>query len=141
MEIACALQTETGVDGDLAIQCALLHDTIEDTAATFDDIKENFGEKVAAGVLALSKDASIEGKQEKMQDSLRRIKLQPREIWMVKMADRITNLYHPPFYWDNAKILSYCNEARSIHAELHAASSVLANRLLMMIDRYPQFVR
>ena len=35
--------------------CALLHDTIEDTAVTFEDIETAFNQYVAAGVLALTK--------------------------------------------------------------------------------------
>jgi (p)ppGpp synthase/HD superfamily hydrolase len=141
MEIMAVLQQESGLDGNLAIQCALLHDTLEDTSATYAEIKTEFGIAVADGVLALTKDAKIADKADKMADSLRRIKLQPREIWMVKMADRVTNLYHPPFYWDNRKILSYRDEAALIHSELHEASPVLAKRLQSMIDRYPQFLR
>lgn len=44
-----------------------------------------------------------ERKKLQMQDSLRRIKSQPREVWMVKMADRITNLQPPPGHWSEEK--------------------------------------
>lgn len=47
---------------------------------------------VAGGALALTKDENIADKTEKIADSLHRIKLQPRESWMVKLADRVTNL-------------------------------------------------
>lgn len=141
MEISAALQVESGLDGDLAIQCALLHDTLEDTAATYDELQKQFGTAVADGVLALSKDPAIADKNDKMHDSLHRIKLQPREVWMVKLADRITNLYHPPFYWDNQKILAYRDEAALIHSALSTASPVLAARLQQKIDAYPLFLR
>ncbi len=42
-----------------AAQVALLHDTIEDTATTYDEIKEIFSEKIADAVLALSKDSNL----------------------------------------------------------------------------------
>lgn len=141
MEVTAALQTEAGVDGNLALQCALLHDTLEDTAATYALLQTQFGAAVADGVQALSKDPAIADKNDKMHDSLRRIKLQPREVWMVKLADRIANLYHPPFYWDNPKILSYRDEAQLIHAELGSASTVLAERLQRKIEHYPSFLR
>ena len=76
-----------------------------------------------------------------MRDSLHRIKQQPREIWMVKMADRITNLYHPPFYWTNEKILAYRDEALVIYQELYTANPQLAERLQQKIAAYPQFLR
>jgi (p)ppGpp synthase/HD superfamily hydrolase len=104
MEVIWALQhTQEKYDADLAIQCAILHDTIEDTDASFDDIKSMFGEQVANGVLALSKNEKIQSKEEMMTDSLERIKKQGKEVWMVKLADRISNLNAPPFYWDNTK--------------------------------------
>lgn len=94
MEVIAALDKEAGFDGNLAVQCALLHDTIEDTGTTYDQIVESFGLAVANGVLALSKNESVgadlpkqQRKERQMADSLERVKKQPREIWMVKMAD------------------------------------------------------
>ena len=90
MEIIAALAKETNADGDLAVQCALLHDTLEDTDATYDVLIERFGAPVADGVQALTKDSNLP-KEERMADSLRRICRQPKEVGMVKLADRITS--------------------------------------------------
>lgn len=140
MEIIWALQFDAAADGNLAVQCALLHDTIEDTPTTFETLSNLFGLNVAQGVLALSKKPDLP-KSEQLGDSLDRIKQQPREIWMVKLADRITNLYQPPFYWSNEKILSYQEEASKILDHLGSASSLLASRLKLKIDEYPRFLR
>ncbi len=133
MEIMAALQFERQRDGDLALQCALLHDVIEDTTTTHEQVAENFGQQVAEGVMALSKNKSRE-KTAQMADSLQRIRRQPPEIWMVKLADRITNL-HPPFpaYWDKKKIDQYRHEAITIFEALKEASPYLAERLQLMI--------
>ena len=80
MEIMAALSVENNLDGDLAIQCALLHDTIEDTGIKYDNLKDEFGIMVANGVNALSKNGTIKSKKEQMTDSLERIKKQPKEI-------------------------------------------------------------
>lgn len=136
MEIIACLDLEKGHDGDLAVQCALLHDVIEDTEEiTYADLIKAFGEKVALGVMALTKYKSI-AKENRMRDSLQRIKHQPHEIWMVKMADRITNLAPPPHYWNLSKIDSYREEALEIHHTLHEASDYLGKRLLNKIDEY-----
>ena len=140
MEIALVLSiSEQEYNANLAIQCALLHDVIEDTHYTYQDITEAFGQDVAKGVSALSKDKNLPSKLEQMLDSLKRIKQQPQEVWMVKLADRITNLYHPPFYWSAQKIVSYSEEAKLIYQELSSCNPQLASRLLFKIEKYGEF--
>jgi (p)ppGpp synthase/HD superfamily hydrolase len=137
MEIVWALQnSDEEYNSDLAIQCAILHDTIEDTKVGYSDVLTEFGKNVADGVLALSKNQELESKDLQMKESLNRIKLQPREIWMVKMADRISNLNGAPFYWDNEKILKYRYEAQLIYDSLSTANSLLAQRLKLKINEY-----
>lgn len=140
IEVIAALNVEQVYDGDLAIQCAILHDTIEDTNITFDNIKTEFGASVANGVLALTKDYSLE-KHLQMADSLLRIKEQPREIWMVKLADRISNLQAPQYYWNQDKIIRYREEAKEIYQALQDASTFLASRLASKIEDYKVFIK
>lgn len=126
-------------NGELAVSCALLHDSIEDTALTVEELKQLYGEQVTAGVLALTKDKN-KPKDQQMIDSLTRIKAQPKEVWAVKLADRICNLYAPPYYWDNQKKLSYLEEARSIHLHLKDGNEYLANRLMQKIEDYKKYL-
>jgi (p)ppGpp synthase/HD superfamily hydrolase len=143
MEILAALSAEAEHDGDLAVACALLHDTIEDTDTTYAQIESMFGTKVADGVSALSKNSDLE-KSQQLADSLDRIVCQPPEIWMVKLADslsetlreRITNLQPPPIHWDSSKIRRYRDEAIEIHTRLQMASPFLAARLAEKIQNY-----
>jgi (p)ppGpp synthase/HD superfamily hydrolase len=136
MEVIAAFQTEDGLEGDLAVQCALLHDVIEDAGKSYEDLEKVFGKKVADGVLALTKSNLIKSKPEKMTDSLGRVKEQPREIGMVKMADRIVNLQPPPAHWSAEKRSKYREEAIQIHQALKDSSSFLADRLLKKISEY-----
>jgi guanosine-3',5'-bis(diphosphate) 3'-pyrophosphohydrolase len=144
MEIIAALSAEPCLDGDLAVQCALLHDTLEDTSVTHEHLADTFGPAVADGVQALTKDISVGadldekdvGKRLQMKDSLERIQKQPREIWMVKMADRITNLQPPPASWSDEKIENYRREADLILKTLKNASKFLSNRLEEKIAGY-----
>ncbi|MCW5315704.1 HD domain-containing protein [Nostoc sp. KVJ3] len=140
MEVIAALSIETEHNGNLAIQCAILHDTIEDTNTTFEEIKTDFGESVANGVLALTKDKTL-AKHLQMVDSLQRIKKQPQEIWMVKLADRISNLQAPPDYWTQDKIIRYREEAIQIYETLQDASPFLASRLAKLIEDYKAFIK
>jgi (p)ppGpp synthase/HD superfamily hydrolase len=136
-----AARVEKGMDLDLAVKCAILHDTLEDTNLSYEEIHTRYGTKVADGVLALTKSETIEGKREKMMDSLARIKSQPKEIWAVKMADRISNLYAPPFYWNNGKKTEYLEEARIIHEALQEGNKYLADRLGKKINEYQRFIQ
>ncbi len=136
MEVMAALAAEDGHDGDLAVQCAALHDIIEDTWFTYTEIEAAFGKCVADGVQALSKDPMV-GSSSQMEDSLHRITLQSPEIGMVKLADRITNLLPPPKEWDAEKIKNYRDEAILIHQKIKGASPYLAKRLEKKIEQYP----
>ncbi len=137
MEVIAAVhQGDMIREPDLAIQCALLHDTMEDTDATYEALVSEFGKKVADGVAALTKNEALPTKEEKMDDSLARIQGQPPEIWMVKMADRITNLQPPPHHWDQEKIRKYREEAIRIFESLKAANRFLAARLKEKIAAY-----
>jgi (p)ppGpp synthase/HD superfamily hydrolase len=133
-EVIAAL--EPTLDADLAVGCALLHDTLEDTATTYSELVATFGAPIANGVRALSKlDDSIP-KRDRMADSLRRIWLQPREVWIVKLADRITNLAPPPAQWSSAKRHEYRDEAIAIADALVGASPILEARIRARIAAY-----
>ena len=45
---------------------------------------------IGDGILALSKDKTLD-KPLQFADNLRRIRQQPQEVWIVKLADRVTN--------------------------------------------------
>jgi (p)ppGpp synthase/HD superfamily hydrolase len=139
-EILKAIEQTPGMNADLAVTCALLHDTIEDTPFSYDKVNELFGADIAAGVMALTKNDKLEKKEHKMMDSLTRIKQQPKEVWAVKMADRICNLYAPPYYWDNTKKLKYMEEATLILNELKEGNAYLAKRLEAKISEYNRFL-
>lgn len=139
MEIIAAHLVEPLQDLDLAMQCAILHDTIEDQGITHAELERRFGLDVADGVQALSKRPDVP-KSEAMRDSLARIQLQPHSVWCVKLVDRITNLHGAPAHWTPEKITSYREEATTILAALRSAHCSLAARLEALIQRYPNTI-
>jgi (p)ppGpp synthase/HD superfamily hydrolase len=139
MEILVAYSENKDFDVELAVQVAALHDVIEDTETCFEEVTRLFGKSVACGVLALSKDKTIEDKRESMLDSLSRIKSQPREVGMVKLADRITNLQKPPHYWNTEKIKKYKAEAQTILTALKGRNQYLESRLEKKIEQYQAY--
>lgn len=138
MEIFMAAEHTPDFNLSLAIQAALLHDIIEDTKTNREEIEELFGKEVADAVWALTKDKSLP-KTQRITDSLAKIKLQPKEVWAVKLADRITNLQPPPHYWSKDHISVYREESKVILHELREGNSYLANRLAGKIEVYAMY--
>ncbi len=103
MEILVAAPQSGEFDTAFAVQVALLHDTIEDTDTMLDEIRQMFGTDIATAVAALTKNESLP-KKEQINDSLRRIKPLAKEVWAVKLADRIANLMPPPHDWKHEQI-------------------------------------
>jgi len=84
------------------IVTAILHDTLEDTSATYDEVKEKFSEEVADLVNGVSKLTKIESQtfEGKQAENFRKLLLAMSEdirVLLVKLADRLHNmrtLYH-----------------------------------------------
>ena len=85
-----------GMDAQ-SVEAALLHDTVEDTPVTEDDIKKNFGASVALlvdGVTKLGK-VPLASKEEQQAENLRKLLLAMCEdirVIIIKLADRLHNM-------------------------------------------------
>ena len=95
LEVAGIL-TEYKLDSKTIIT-ALLHDTIEDTEATTEEIRELFGEEVAQLVDGVTKLARIElqSEQSDQAENFRKLVLAMSEdirVLLVKLADRLHNM-------------------------------------------------
>jgi guanosine-3',5'-bis(diphosphate) 3'-pyrophosphohydrolase len=124
-------------DTRLAIHCAILHDLLEDSSASYGLILELFGEAVANGVLALTKDGKLKTKSAQLNDSIDRILMQPVEVAIVKMADRICNLRQsPPGAWSQKKIDSYINQSLILHRRLAVQDQRAGDCLFEAIEAY-----
>jgi len=139
MEIFVAATNSADFNLPFATQVALLHDVLEDTDTTIAELSAEFGEEVAQAVLSLTKNNDLP-KNEKMIDSLERVKHLQKEVWSVKLADRITNLQEPPKHWDTNKKSEYHKEATIILETLQGANSYLENRLKEKIIAYKNYV-
>jgi len=139
MEVMLASLKTENFNLSFAVPVALLHDTIEDSDTSFEELVEIFGVEVAKGVMALTKNDEIP-KAERMIDSLSRIKMQPKEVWAVKLADRITNLQAPPSHWDAKKRLKYQAQSQVILNEMKDGNVYLAERLEAKIAEYRQYL-
>ena len=80
-----------GIADEDLLCASWLHDSIETSVATFDDIEQRFGSKVAVLVLALSKDKNL-SKGESEQQYVKQLKDASWEAKLIKLCDISTNL-------------------------------------------------
>jgi len=106
-----------------SVVCALLHDTIEDTNATIQDIEENFGREVAKLVDGVTKLTLLEGKpgSTKQAENFRKLLLASASdirILLIKLADRLHNMRTLHFIKDQKKRKRISRETLEIYAPL-----------------------
>lgn len=82
--------------GPLAIVCALLHDTVEDTHLTLDDLRGSFGDKATSIVDGLTKISGVFDKGTSLQaENFRKMLLTLSDdvrVILIKLADRLHNM-------------------------------------------------
>jgi guanosine-3',5'-bis(diphosphate) 3'-pyrophosphohydrolase len=139
MELMMASRFTEDFDLDFAVQVALLHDVIEDTPCTYEEVKDRFSAAVADAVLALTKNEQLPP-GEQIPDSLARIRDLRKEVWAVKLADRISNMQKPPATWSRKKKEKYLEDARRILEELRGGNAYLESRLFRLTEMYRDFI-
>ncbi|HWA90791.1 MAG TPA: bifunctional (p)ppGpp synthetase/guanosine-3',5'-bis(diphosphate) 3'-pyrophosphohydrolase [Rhizomicrobium sp.] len=121
LEVAAIL---TDLKLDVAtIVTALLHDTIEDTLVTLDDIKENFGEEIAGLVDGVTKLSQLElfSERTKQAENFRKLMLAMSNdirVLLVKLADRLHNMRTLGFIPKPEKRRRIAQETVDIYAPL-----------------------
>jgi guanosine-3',5'-bis(diphosphate) 3'-pyrophosphohydrolase len=85
-----ALLDEQGYDQE-ALAAALLHDVIEDSDMTLDEVRELFGDTVAGYVGALTDDESIESYRERKAEHRERVAAADGDAKAIYGADKLTN--------------------------------------------------
>ncbi len=100
--LAKILSIEGGVDGGLVLSAAVLHDTIEDTETTYDELAEQFGYGIADVVREVTDNKSLL-KVERKRLQVEHAPHLSQAAKLVKLADKIANLRdvadHPPSEW------------------------------------------
>ena len=121
VEVA-GLMTDLKLDQE-TIMTALLHDTVEDTLATIDDIADKFGPEVAQLVDGVTKLSKIEAmpEDERAAENLRKFLLAMSEdirVLLVKLADRLHNMRTLHFIKSPEKRQRIARETMDIYAPL-----------------------
>lgn len=121
IEVAEWLANVAGVDDERLLSAALLHDVLEDTATTPEEIAARFGPDVLALVLECTDDMSRPRPERKRMQVVGAPQLSPRAK-MIKLADKIVNLMSllndPPPGWSAARRRAYANWAGRVIAAM-----------------------
>ena len=128
LALADVLANEGGVEDVNVLCAALLHDTIEDTETTAEELQREFGSKITSIVLKVTDDKSLP-KTERKQLQIEHAGHASLEARLVKLADKICNLRDilasPPVDWPTERKRQYFDWARQVVDQLRGTNDVL----------------
>ncbi|CAH1789239.1 unnamed protein product [Owenia fusiformis] len=130
--VAYILTEEGGIADPEVIQAALLHDTVEDTECTLDEIKEHFGDHVAGIVDEVSDDKTLP-KMERKRLQIEHASSCSPQAKLVKLADKLYNLRDlnccTPEGWSEERVTEYFEWAAKVVKGLRGTNKTLENEL------------
>ena len=123
---------QLGMDQE-TIAAGLLHDVIEDTPYTMEDMKKEFGEEVTELVDGVTKLSALkfESKEERQAENLRKMFLAMSKdirVLIIKLADWLHNL-RTINYMTHEKIIEKCQEMLDIYAPLAARLGIYSMKM------------
>lgn len=117
ISLANVLANEGGVDDERVLIAAILHDTIEDTETSEQELVREFGQEIASIVMEVTDDKSLP-KAERKQLQIDHAASISRRAKLVKLADKISNLrdiaHSPPAGWSIDRKQQYFDWARAV---------------------------
>ena len=126
--VAHLLSHYAGIQDVNVIVAGLLHDTVEDTDTTVDDIEEEFGREVRDIVIEVTDDKSLPSPKRKQLQIEHAAGLSPAAR-QVKLADKICNLQdivsRPPVNWNLARKREYFEWAKAVIDQLRGTNAKL----------------
>lgn len=131
------------VDYDVLI-AALLHDTIEDTETTREEIAEMFGESVAKMVLEVTDDKSLPKavRKQKQIDHAPHLSHGAKQI---KLGDKISNIRdvmeNSPDGWSIERRREYVEWGEKVVGGLRGANAELENHFDELVNRAKQYFK
>jgi guanosine-3',5'-bis(diphosphate) 3'-pyrophosphohydrolase len=138
IEVADHLARVGGITDEDILIAALLHDTIEDTPTTFDEIHNLFGPRVASIVLECTDDKNLP-KLERKRLQIVNAPKKSDEAKCVKIADKTCNLasilIDPPKEWSVRRQKEYFEWAEQVIAGLLGVNSQLDAAVKVVLER------
>jgi len=126
--LANILVNEGGVTDHVVLCAAILHDTIEDTKTTYEELVREFGKEIADVVKEVTDDKSLDAAVRKQLQIEHASHATPRAK-LVKLADKTCNLRDlgstPPPEWSDERRREYFNWAKKVVAGVRGQNSAL----------------
>lgn len=117
IEVASLLAEATMGADPLLVAGGYLHDTLEDTSATYEDLEANFGPAVAALVAEVTDDKSLP-KAERKARQIATASTKSERARLLKIADKTSNVRglvsSPPDDWEMQRIVDYVEWAEKV---------------------------
>jgi GTP diphosphokinase / guanosine-3',5'-bis(diphosphate) 3'-diphosphatase len=135
--LADVLVNEGGVTDYEVLCAALLHDTVEDTATTHEELLDAFGSRIARMVAEVTDDTRL-AKHERKRLQIEHAPHLSEGAKLIKLADKICNLRdvaeRPPAKWDLARRREYFDWAKQVVDGLRGSPGAETRRLEAAFD-------
>lgn len=138
--VANLLINEAGVTDPVTLAAAVLHDTIEDTKTTAQELDRAFGPEVAGVVVEVTDDKSLP-KHERKRLQIEHAAHISQRAQLVKLADKICNLRDmtrsPPIDWSLERRREYFAWAKQVVERMQGQNPVLDRLVGAELTRSP----
>jgi GTP diphosphokinase / guanosine-3',5'-bis(diphosphate) 3'-diphosphatase len=135
--VADALANEGGIRDAAVICAALLHDVLEKTDASSQELRQLFGMKIADTVAELTDDYSLP-KTERKQRQIDAMPGLSREAQQVRLADKLCNLRDvlagSPVEWSNARKSRYVAHAQRVLCRIDGICPPLERKVTEVLE-------
>ena len=138
--VANILWHEGGVTDAVVLAAAVLHDTVEDTETTLQELKHEFGPQIAAVVMEVTDNqalAPIERKRAQVEKAPHLTHMAKQ----VKLADKLCNLRDiltaPPAGWDIGRKQRYFDWAKEVVNAIRGTNDLLEQAFDEVFERRP----
>ncbi len=139
--LADVLRNEGGVSNRTVICAALLHDTLEDTETSPEELQREFGRRISGVVLEVTDDKRLPNRERKRLQIEHAPELS-KSAKLVKLADKICNLRDvvssPPVGWDLARRQQYFDWAKQVVDGLRGVNARLERAFDATYAQRPQ---
>lgn len=119
------------------LQAAILHDTLEDTDATAEQISQLFGDQVLSIVLEVPVDKSLP-KPERRKAQVERARRMSNAAKQIKVADKISNIgdidIDGPMSWSTKEKVEYLNFSEQVVLSCNGCNQNLESRFASILD-------